>query len=342
PPPQFGGFVRVREAELPDSFQVGVSLGGNYGLHPFELGNPADGYARSAGIVDHLVGVDVGLAIATTNWLSLGVTMPVLQIGANGDAATAIADHLGLGVAGLGYGDAAISVSFQPLRQKEGGAPLSLALTPRVVLPTGDREGLVSSGSVDVGFDLALGSRWKHFRIVGNLGYLIDTGAENLLTVRGDDEIRFALGMAVPLADDQVEIQCEFVGGTAADPQLASKLGFGGPLEATLTPMELSFGASFHPNKGPVMLALGVGPGIGPGFGTPDMRAFTHLTFTGPKAKEEGDLDGDGLVGLDDRCPNDPEDFDEYQDEDGCPDPDNDSDRILDVVDDCPLDPEDI
>ena len=35
-----------------------------------------------------------------------------------------------------------------------------------------------------------------------------------------------------------------------------------------------------------------------------------------------------------------PEDRDGFQDEDGCPDPDNDADRILDVDDSCPNDPE--
>jgi len=55
------------------------------------------------------------------------------------------------------------------------------------------------------------------------------------------------------------------------------------------------------------------------------------------------DRDGDGLLDDDDRCPDDPEDRDRpaFQDEDGCPDPDNDQDRILDVADACPDDPED-
>ena len=37
----------------------------------------------------------------------------------------------------------------------------------------------------------------------------------------------------------------------------------------------------------------------------------------------------------------DPEDKDGFQDEDGCPDPDNDGDGILDPVDQCPMEPED-
>ena len=38
--------------------------------------------------------------------------------------------------------------------------------------------------------------------------------------------------------------------------------------------------------------------------------------------------------------PNEPEDFDGFEDEDGCPDPDNDKDGIPDVVDKCPNEPE--
>ena len=52
------------------------------------------------------------------------------------------------------------------------------------------------------------------------------------------------------------------------------------------------------------------------------------------------DNDGDGILDAADKCPNDAEDFDGFQDEDGCPDPDNDKDGIPDVKDKCPNDPE--
>src|SRR5690606_32712797 len=37
-----------------------------------------------------------------------------------------------------------------------------------------------------------------------------------------------------------------------------------------------------------------------------------------------------------DKCPNEPEDKDGFQDEDGCPEPDNDGDGIADGLDKCP------
>jgi len=56
---------------------------------------------------------------------------------------------------------------------------------------------------------------------------------------------------------------------------------------------------------------------------------------TGPK-----DSDGDGIPDDVDKCPNEPEDKDGFQDADGCPDPDNDQDGVPDAQDKCPDQPE--
>lgn len=53
------------------------------------------------------------------------------------------------------------------------------------------------------------------------------------------------------------------------------------------------------------------------------------------------DSDGDGIIDADDHCPDEPEDFDGFQDEDGCPDLDNDGDGIPDIKDLCPNEAED-
>jgi OOP family OmpA-OmpF porin len=53
------------------------------------------------------------------------------------------------------------------------------------------------------------------------------------------------------------------------------------------------------------------------------------------------DNDGDGIPDALDKCPNEPEDKDGFQDEDGCPDLDNDGDGIPDALDKCPNEPED-
>ncbi|MBV8762360.1 MAG: OmpA family protein [Deltaproteobacteria bacterium] len=53
------------------------------------------------------------------------------------------------------------------------------------------------------------------------------------------------------------------------------------------------------------------------------------------------DSDGDGIPDDVDKCPNEPEDKDGFQDDDGCPDPDNDQDGVPDAQDKCPMQAED-
>ena len=52
------------------------------------------------------------------------------------------------------------------------------------------------------------------------------------------------------------------------------------------------------------------------------------------------DRDGDGIPDALDKCPDDPEDKDSFEDDDGCPDNDNDKDGIPDTADACPNEPE--
>ena len=48
------------------------------------------------------------------------------------------------------------------------------------------------------------------------------------------------------------------------------------------------------------------------------------------------DRDGDGVLDPNDKCIDQPEDKDNFQDDDGCPDPDNDNDGLMDSADKCP------
>ncbi|MEM9727973.1 MAG: OmpA family protein, partial [Myxococcota bacterium] len=83
--------------------------------------------------------------------------------------------------------------------------------------------------------------------------------------------------------------------------------------------------------------------GVTPGYGSPDWRLIGMIGFTMPEREPENlDLDADGILNDVDQCPTEAEDFDGFQDEDGCPDPDNDGDGILDINDGCMMDPEDI
>ncbi len=85
-------------------------------------------------------------------------------------------------------------------------------------------------------------------------------------------------------------------------------------------------------------LFMGAGTRVQSGFEAADTRMVLGFVFE----PSIGDRDGDGFPDDQDKCPDDPEDRDGWEDEDGCPDPDNDDDNIPDVEDRCPNQPEDV
>src|SRR5690606_38395990 len=110
------------------------------------------------------------------------------------------------------------------------------------------------------------------------------------------------------------------------------------------TPLELAAGVRFQ--SGPWVAAAGGGPGLTSGFGTPDLRLLASLgaqlgDSSSPATRVDDDPDRDGVVAPHDRCPQEPEDKDGFEDAAGCPDPDTDGDGILDAADRCPNEPED-
>jgi outer membrane protein OmpA-like peptidoglycan-associated protein len=71
----------------------------------------------------------------------------------------------------------------------------------------------------------------------------------------------------------------------------------------------------------------------------PTLSVFAQVSWQGfPLGR---DVDHDGVPDGRDICPTVAEDRDGFQDDDGCPDPDNDGDGVLDGTDGCPYTPED-
>ena len=89
---------------------------------------------------------------------------------------------------------------------------------------------------------------------------------------------------------------------------------------------------------------LQVGPMIKFIWTGPNRILMGGLSFTVGFPNEppaDYDPDNDGIKGQADKCPNDAEDKDSFEDEDGCPELDNDKDGIVDLTDRCPMEPED-
>ena len=125
---------------------------------------------------------------------------------------------------------------------------------------------------------------------------------------------------------------------------LASVVIGGKPFQKSYTSLEALLGAHYH-IKEQVWVGLAAGLGALRQPGTPDFRALLRISYAPVRhhkpVKLDGDRDHDGIPDSVDKCPDDPEDKDGFEDQDGCPDLDNDKDGIVDLKDKCPNDPED-
>jgi outer membrane protein OmpA-like peptidoglycan-associated protein len=180
--------------------------------------------------------------------------------------------------------------------------------------------------------DVVASSRWQHVRLGVQLGYDARIASSAVGNVYSDDELRWGLGLGFPLRDDTWELGVEWVGAAVLPGAGRGAVGEAAYLPGVHVPSELLLAVMHVPADKPVWMRLGLGPGLGHGFGTPDVRAFAQIGF-GRFDRPARDTDGDGLADRADACPAVPEDLDGYDDGDGCPDIDNDADGVLDVDD---------
>lgn len=105
-------------------------------------------------------------------------------------------------------------------------------------------------------------------------------------------------------------------------------------------------------NNGVVELRLGLsrffggfkdqdGDGIEDKFDVDPLHPEDFDNYQDNDGAPDPDNDNDGILDIHDKAPNNPEDFDGFQDDDGVPDLDNDGDKIPDAKDKCPDKPED-
>jgi outer membrane protein OmpA-like peptidoglycan-associated protein len=164
-------------------------------------------------------------------------------------------------------------------------------------------------------------------RVAGNVGVLFRPEAQSA-GLEVDDELfwRVGLGYRLGSEDRPVELDATLSGGTAATDPFSAQ---------NQSPVELLGWGSLHLNR-EVVAFVGGGAGLAAGYGTPDWRVLGGLRFH----RDNDDEDRDGIFRRADRCPSEPEDRDDFEDLDGCPDPDNDADGVADAGDRCPAEKE--
>ncbi len=206
-----------------------------------------------------------------------------------------------------------------------GRIPLAVVLSVPVSIPTGDEARY--GGRAGFVAEPRLGVRFR----AGPLAVAVRPGvrAQGSGTLPGLGDLgtlRVALG--VELGPDH---------GVSVRPEL----GFDGLLplaEPELASGEVVGGAAIRPVAGLAIAAHGA-VGLGPLPGVASGRLLVGVSWEGLGLRGPRDLDGDGVQGSRDACPEVPEDRDGYQDADGCPDADNDGDGVLDPSDACPAQP---
>jgi outer membrane protein OmpA-like peptidoglycan-associated protein len=169
------------------------------------------------------------------------------------------------------------------------------------------------------------------FKIGANVGFRWHSPSETQIDLRDGkfkdgQRLTYGLGLSYRVLE-----AVDLVGDTYATYLLAS-----GADSKILPSNEVTGGIKVFVERNSYLM-IGAGPRFTPGFEAADFRGFLGFIFE----PSIGDRDGDGIKDDVDKCPDDPEDFDGFQDEDGCPDPDNDNDGILDKDDRCPNEPED-
>jgi OOP family OmpA-OmpF porin len=147
-----------------------------------------------------------------------------------------------------------------------------------------------------------------------------------------DDQITFGLGASFRLGDAPLDLVAELYGNYIMSGIAGGEFGAAGAMN-----LEALLGLKIFVERSSYLVLGGGGAIHTSGMTAADIRGMVGFIFE----PSIGDRDGDGLRDDVDECPTEPEDFDGFADEDGCPDPDNDRDGILDVDDECPMVPED-
>jgi OmpA-OmpF porin, OOP family len=314
-----------------------ADVGANRDTIGRELGPPVEvqliGYAHAGVEIRERVGIQVSFPAA-------------LYQGGNGTSFAGIANS---------------TVDLQP------AAPMDLRLDARVIvlrtqtrsfklgaqaavwIPTGNARSYGGDGSASGLFGLAAEVDVKKAFFVLDAGvHVRPDGGVNDFAV--SNELRFAAGAFVPLAQHALRLGAQIFGGAGTSG--------GATYPAANVPLEWMAEARYNPDaarRG--WLSLGGGTRLTPGyapnlrvvalagyaFGIEDTRPPAPLRgVRGRYADHGGDRDRDGIPDDIDLCPDDPEDGKPPNPDDGCPAlPDRDGDGIPDISDRCPDNPED-
>lgn len=318
PTPFAHGAIVTDRADTGEQWDYSIGLTFDYALNPLVWRNRDNTIVTA---VEGQIFGELGASISFLDWLAAGVSLPVsLGFFAN--------DLRGLSPApNPGIGDLRVLGKVRILDQYKHF--VSLAIIPEVTFPTGSGQAYLGSSTVAFVPRLVVSKRLHRVELSANVGARI-RGEKPLPNIAVGSELAYAASVVVttpwPFRATRLDVFAELWGLTAAKKPFAveennvlewllgGKLGIFDKLVAT----------------------VGIGSGFIAGYGSPDFRVIAGLSWS----PREPDRDFDGKVDSRDECPDEPENYNDIDDDDGCPEGDRDNDGIPDVVDRCPDQPE--
>ena len=312
-----GGFM-LEHPDVPFHLGWGLGLFANYADAPVVY-QAADGTVISRP-VDTAFTADLIGSLGLWSRVELGFDLPVHFI-YRGDAFDAGGTAL---QADAGVGDLRFVPKVALVRTGSLQRHVLLSFAVPVSVPTGNDLAFRGDGGVTVQPELLFAAH------VGRVAFLLDGGyryrSHHPAAIAWGDEITLGGGVTVGLTD-ALDLRVEVTAEKEVNEAIP---GADFPVEAL---GGLSYAASDA-----VELFAGASRGITDGIGEPNVRIIGGVRYRHHAEPHEGfgDRDGDGVRDKDDRCPDEAEDIDGFEDQDGCPDPDNDHDGIPDEDDECP------
>ncbi len=330
--------VEWAELDAPRTWDIGLALG--FADDPLIV-STSDGMQTSA-LVDHRLGGNLVGAFVATRWLELGLDMPLI-LSQTGQPSM----QVGTGsVDSFALGDLRFAPKLQLLRASRHG--IGLTVIPAVTLPTATTSDYAGEKTVTFQPEVAVAKPLGAFRLGVNTGLRVRENVR-LADLAVGDELFLRIGGGYRFDHDGSGMPLELGVTTSLATATSNFLG-----RKNVDSWELFGGGQYDVRKN-VLAFAGAGFGLTHGFGTPDFRVLIGTKFhfepgkagrayhehiaSNPPPPQPGDRDGDGLLDDADRCPEQPEDVDMFEDDDGCPDPDNDADGVADFDDKCPLEP---
>jgi outer membrane protein OmpA-like peptidoglycan-associated protein len=299
-----GAAVEGTEVLPPFGFQAAV-WGGHAG-RPVEIVDN-DGQ-RIGSVIDGLSTVDLRLTLGLPAAFEISTLLPV-QVVSSADGPASIS--------GAGIGDWSVSVKWLALDHRT--YPVGLSARAELFLPTGDRDRLGGDGKLGGAVTLGIDGLLGPVLLAANVGGRFRDGVHRFEGAAIGQQLTYGAVADWEIIDD-LHAAGEVYGAYGFDRDGAS------PIEAL---------GSLRYRVGPVLFAAGGGSGLNDALGNPQWRVFGAVGLSIEPTDEKADADGDGIVDAHDPCLELAEDRDGFQDNDGCPDPDNDEDGVVDTKDAC-------